>query len=130
MAPLFCPSWGPSPKTGDQDAHHGREQTVGRNEETRHGAHDPIMGEAPRRTGARALSRCSDDGRIERKNDTHDFSLIVCLTDSVDGKPFHDRPQLSNVPPSELADWDWSGAESTQSCHGTARLSSIECFRV
>jgi hypothetical protein len=28
---------------------------------------------------ARVLSCCSNDGRIERKNDSHDFWLIVCL---------------------------------------------------
>ena len=36
---------------------------------------------------ARVLSCCSDDGRIERKNDSHDFRLIVYSTKSINGNP-------------------------------------------
>jgi hypothetical protein len=56
-------------------------------------AHDPTMTQK-----TFALSRCSDDGRVERKNDFLDFWLIVCPTDSVNGNSFDKQCWLSNVP--------------------------------
>ena len=43
---------------------------------------------------ALVLSCCSDDSRIERKNDFHDFWLIVYTTNYINGNPFR-YPRLS-----------------------------------
>jgi hypothetical protein len=59
----------------------------------------------------RALSCRSDDGRVERKSDSHDFWLILCLTDSVNGNSFLDARCCESGPfaslfPGTLA-WRW-----------------------
>jgi hypothetical protein len=63
-----------------------------------------------------AFSCCSDDGRIERKNDFHDLWLIVKPTNSINGNPFHKGHRLSNVPFASSV----SGVEKMQRCRRMA----------
>ena len=51
--------------------------------DTSYEAHNPIITQK-----TLVLSCCSDDGRIERKNDFHNFWLIVYPTYSINGNPF------------------------------------------
>ena len=51
---------------------------------TSYEAHNPIVWQK-----TLVLSCGSDDGRIERKNDFHNFWMIVYPTYSVNGNPFH-----------------------------------------
>jgi hypothetical protein len=61
-------------------------------------AHNPIIGETRLRCRVVLTMVCSDDGRIERKNDFHDYWLIVYPTTSIHRITFHKQYRLSNVP--------------------------------
>jgi hypothetical protein len=56
-------------------------------------AHNPIVCQK-----TLVLSCGSDDGRVERKNDFHNYCLIVYTTNSINGNPFLKLLVLSNVP--------------------------------
>jgi hypothetical protein len=60
---------------------------------TSYEAHNPIVWQK-----MLVLSCGSDDGRIERKNDFHNYWLIVHTTNSIHGNPFLKVLLLSNVP--------------------------------
>jgi hypothetical protein len=60
---------------------------------TSYEAHNPIVGQK-----TLVLSCGSDDGRIDRKNDFHNYWLIVYTINSINGNPFLKLLLLSNVP--------------------------------
>jgi hypothetical protein len=61
-------------------------------------AHNPIIGETRLRCRVVLTMVDSDDGRIERKNDFHDYWLMVYPTNSIHRITFHKQYRLSNVP--------------------------------
>ena len=88
---------------------------------TSYEAHNPIVTQK-----TLVLSCCSDDGRIERKNDFHNFWMNVYPTYSINGNLFPvEHIFLNMVSEVPIVACSISGAEKTCSCRGAL----IERFR-